>query len=182
MFRKMNMYVFTCLIVSVVLAASRLPATKGQDTKGQEKASPESNAGSGGKSLEGLLKEAKDAGLDYSRTADGQYRIPVEIGGEASVITVREHSMGDEKVAYFWCVVAPLPKEFRPSVVMLRRIAEMNSNIIIGNIGMDKHAIYYDSSFWLRTADVQLLKNQLALAHFSRLGIRKEFLPYMQGE
>ena len=31
MFRKMNMYVFTCLIVSVVLAASRLPATKGQE-------------------------------------------------------------------------------------------------------------------------------------------------------
>jgi len=177
MFRKLNMYVFTCLIVSVVLAASRLPATKGQ-----EKAPSESNAGSGGKSLEGLLKEAKDAGLDYSRTADGQYRIPVEIGGEASVITVREHSMGDEKVAYLWCVIAPLPKEFRPSVAMLRRIAEMNSNIIIGNIGMDKQAIYYDSSFWLRTADVQLLKNQLQIAHFLRLGLRKELLPYMQEE
>jgi len=128
------------------------------------------------------LKEAKDAGLDYSRTADGQYRIPLEFGGEASVITVKEHSMGDEKVAYLWCVVAPLPQEFRRSVAMLRRIAEMNSNIIIGNIGMDKHAIYYDSSFWLRTADVQLLKNQLALAHFSRLGLRKELLPYTQGE
>jgi len=179
MFRKTNMYVFTCLIISVVLAASRLPATKAQE-KAQEKS--ESSAGSGGKSLEGLLKEAKDAGLDYSRTADGQYRIPVEIGGEASVITVRERFMGDEKVAYLYCVIAPLPKEFRPSVAMLRRIAEMNSNIIIGNIGMDKHAIYYDSSFWLRTADVQLLKNQLALAHFSRLGLRKELLPFMQEE
>jgi hypothetical protein len=58
----------------------------------------------------------------------------------------------------------------------------MNSNIIIGNIGMDKQAIYYDSSFWLRTADVQLLKNQLQIAHFLRLGLRKELLPYMQEE
>jgi hypothetical protein len=175
------MYVFTCLIVSVVLAASRLPATKGQE-KAKEKSEP--SAGSGGKSLEGLLKEAKDAGLDYSRTADGQYRIPVEIGGEASVITVNEQTiMGDEKVACLWCVIAPLPKEFRPSVAMLRRIAEMNCKMLIGNIGMlDKNGIFYDSSFWLRTADVELLRKQLFVAHACRLNFRKELLPYMQEE
>ena len=175
MFRKTHMYVFTCLIVSVVLAASRLPATKGQE-KAKEKS--ESSAGTGGKSLEGLLKEG---GLGYIRTTDGQfYRIPVEISGEASMVIGREFPMWDEKVARLVCIVATLPKEFRPSVAMLRRIAEMNGNIIVGNIGMDKDGIYYSSSFWLRTADVQLLKNQLVLAHFTRLNLRKELLPYTQ--
>ena len=178
MFRNMYIYIVTCLIISVVLAASRLPVTKAQEkptTKGQEKS--ESSTGSGGKSLEGLLKEG---GLDYIRTTDGQfYRIPVEIGGEASMVIGREYLMGDEKVARLGCIVATLPKEFRPSVAMLRRIAEMNGNIIIGNIGMDKDGIYYSSSLWLRTADVQLLKNQLALAHFGA-DLRKELLPYTQ--
>lgn len=176
----MNIYVFTCMIVSVVLAASRLPATKGQE-KAQEKS--ESSAGTGGKSLEALLKEA---GLDYNRTADGQhYRIAVVYNGEPSVITAWEANLApgpQYKVARLGCIVATLPKEFRPSVAMLRRIAELNDNMIIGNIGMDKDGIYYGSSFWLRTADVQLLKDQLTVAHFTRLNLRKELLPYMKEE
>ncbi|MGO9601280.1 MAG: YbjN domain-containing protein [Isosphaeraceae bacterium] len=191
MLKRTPTFVLLCMAIPLILVATGLPATRGQEknpseaddtsnpraTKDQEKKNAESSTNNSGRTLEGLLKEA---GLDYSRTTDGQYRTALDIGGEASVITASEKHIGEQKVAYLWCVVTTVPKEFRPTVAMLRRIAEMNNGLIIGNIGMDKQAIYYDSSFWLRTADERLLKDQLAVAHYTRLNLRKELLPYLQ--
>ena len=63
---------------------------------------------------------------------------------------------------------------------MLQRMAQINDNMVIGNVGLRDGQINYNSSFWLRTADKQVLIAHLLFTHQMRLALRKELLPYIQ--
>ena len=76
--------------------------------------------------------------------------------------------------------MATLPEGFKPPLAMLRRIAQLNDGMVIGNVGLGDGPINYSSSFWLRTADKEVLIAQLLLTHKFRLELRKELLPYLQ--
>lgn len=136
------------------------------------------------KSLEGLLKEGD---IGYIRNQEGLFRIPLEDGGEATLIAAREvpiyknRETGQEvKVVLLWSMVAALPEGFKPPVAMLQRLAQLNDGMVIGNVGLGGDRINYSSSFWLRTADKEVLIAQLQLTHKMRLELRKELLPYIQ--
>lgn len=129
-------------------------------------------------SLEGLLKAA---GIRYTAPQEGFYRIEGKDNeGGTSVIVAAERKVGAKKIAYFVSLVAPLPKEFEPPVEMLKRIMKMNCGQIgIGDVSLDNTSLYYDSSFWLRTADAEQITDQLRVAHFVTQVVRRELVPYI---
>ena len=137
------------------------------------------------KDLEGLLKEL---GINNYTCKEGVYRFPLEIGdGEAIMIGAREIQMykdrrtGQEvKIVWLWCNVATLPEGFKPSLAMLQWMAQFNDNLYIGNVGLGGRSINYNSSFWLRTADKQVLADHLQLAALIRSKLREELLPYIK--
>lgn len=130
--------------------------------------------------LVGLLKQAK---LEYVE-GEGEYKIPVTIDGETSLLVARENALGnkdDLKVVHVYTSVMDLPKDFKIPPAMLRRIAEMNDSMLIGKVSIDEKAqsVWFSSSFWLRTADQQTLMMELELAHWMRVNLRKELKPFV---
>ena len=137
------------------------------------------------KSLEGLLKEGR---IDYTRDQKGVYKIPIEINGEATLIFAREHTLfkdqatGQEvKVVLLWSNVAKLPEGCKPPLAMLQQMAQINDDLVIGNVSLGSDSVIrFNSSFWLPTADKQILVNYLLVTHYKRLYLRKELLPYIK--
>lgn len=137
------------------------------------------------KSLKALLDSDSNR-LDYVYDTERQsFRILVSDQGEASLIIAKEKSFGDDdpnwKIVYLYCVVIEAPKGFKHPEAMLKRMAELNDNMLVGKVGITEEGnIYYDSSFWLRTADASILRQELAIAHMLRIALKKELLPFME--
>jgi hypothetical protein len=141
------------------------------------------------KSADDLLKAS---GLFYKQLREGVYKVMIEGRGEVTPVLVIERkapwkdNRGGE-VRYIWVLsrVVDIPADFNPPPAMYRRIADLNDAYSFGNISLNKPAkgaggIY--RSFWLflRAADSETLSDYCQLAHFDRLNLRKEFLPFLQ--
>jgi hypothetical protein len=140
-----------------------------------------------GQSLEQLLDAA---GFAYAKQNfdDGSvaYRVTVESNGEVSVVVASERTMGwkdskgnDVKLIYIWSTITPVAEGVELPAPMLKRMAEINDQYLIGGVSAPKGGVYYCNSFWLRTADPEILADELYLAHNSRISLRKELLPYL---
>jgi len=174
----------TRAIMGCVVAGLLTAATAGAlSITARAQSQPPSAAGAD-KSLEGLLKEAR---IDYTHNQE-VYRITIEINGEATVIFARERPLykdqatGQEvKLVLLWSNVAKLPEGFKPPLAMLQRMAQINDDLLIGNVSLGTDSgIRFNSSFWLPTADKQILVHYLLVTHYSRLNLRKELLPYIK--
>lgn len=144
-------------------------------------------AASGGMSLEQLLDAS---GFAYAKQTfdDGSvaYRVTVESNGEVSVVVCSERTMGwkdskgnDVKLVYLWTTITPVAEGVELPAQMLKRMGELNDQYLIGGVSAPKGGVYYCNSFWLRTADPEILGDELFLAHNSRLSLRKELLPFL---
>ena len=77
--------------------------------------------------------------------------------------------------------MAKLPEGFKPPLAMLQRMAQINDDLLIGNVSLGTDSgIRFNSSFWLPTADKQILVHYLLVTHYTRLHLRKELLPYIK--
>lgn len=128
-------------------------------------------------SLEELLKEAQ---LEYTRSDDGTIRIVVSEGGETTLIYAKERSYGDNpnsdlKLVYLYCVVKPARKSGQVPEAQLKKMAELNDKMPVGKVSLneDDGTIYYNSSFWLATADKKTLAAELYIAHLMRQELKK---------
>lgn len=130
------------------------------------------------KSLEKLLKESK---LDYTKGADGSFKVWVSYQGETSEIQLCERQIGQDdsdpktRIAFLYSMILPPPEGRRHPPAMLKKVAELNDRITIGRIGISEEngGTYYNSSFWLSGATISILVHECAVAHFSRLEVRK---------
>ncbi|MBX3414654.1 MAG: hypothetical protein KF708_18345 [Pirellulales bacterium] len=172
------------LTAVALLSTAGLSVAQAQPKNPNDAAAP---AASAGPSLEQLLDAA---GFAYSKQTfdDGNvaYRITVEANGEVSIVVASERTMGwkdskgnDVKLVYIWTTITPVADGVELPASMLKRIAELNDQYLIGGVSAPKGGVYYCNSFWLRTADPEILADELVLAHNSRLSLRKELLPYM---
>lgn len=175
----------------LALAVSALFSTAGAALVQAQPKNPNDSAAapasSGGMSLEQLLDAA---GFAYQKQTfeDGNvaYRITVESNGEVSIVVASERTMGwkdskgnDVKLVYIWSTITPVAEGVELPAPMLKRIGELNDQYLIGGISAPKGGVYYCNSFWLRTADPEILADELFLAHNSRLSLRKELMPYL---
>ena len=100
--------------------------------------------------------------------------------GAREVPLYKDKTGQEVKIVLLWSTVATLPEGFTPPLAMLQRMAEINDNMVIGNVGLRDGQINYSSSFWLRTADKDVLIAHLLFTHQIRLALRKELLHYIQ--
>jgi len=172
------------LAAVAVLSTSGASLALAQPKNPNDSAAP---AASGGQSLEQLLDAS---GFAYSKQTfdDGSvaYRVTVEANGEVSVVVASERTMGwkdskgnDVKLIYIWTTITPVAEGVELPAPMLKRIGELNDQYLIGGVSAPKGGVYYCNSFWLRTADPEILADELFLAHNSRIALRKELLPFM---
>jgi|GEM_PF-2764755 len=132
--------------------------------------------------LEGMLEELQ---LDYIKRGEGFYKIIVSIEDETSMIIATEDMLGgnpDLKLVFLYTRVAQIPEGVQPSRAMLKRMAEINGGLLIGNLSLDGDSVFYNSSFWLGNADSDTLAVELALGHMMRSDARKELLPFIEEE
>jgi hypothetical protein len=156
----------------------------------QDKDKPAGKDG-GAKSLEDLLKET---GLAFARHQDQNdkervfYKVTFEGGGEVSVTVAEEYKPwawkykdgSQAQPIYLWTTIAPLPKDFKPPLAMLRKVAELNHRFVIGSISLVGDGIYHNCGFFRRNLDSDTLLFYVANLHHNRVAARKELLPFLQ--
>jgi hypothetical protein len=156
---------------------------------GSGMAQPVGKAG-GTKSLEGLLKETPFA---YKTIQPGFFKVTVEgPGGAAMIIFAQEKTPGWKDSAgnpmkVIWlsaAVTPPFPKAFKAPPGMLRKIAEMNDQLLLTSLGLGKEkdgeSIFYNSSFLLANADAKQLTFHFYLMYNDVGAFRKVFLPFLE--
>ncbi|MGA9363588.1 MAG: YbjN domain-containing protein [Bacteroidota bacterium] len=128
-------------------------------------------------SLEELLKKAQ---IEYTRGDDGTLKIVVSYEGETTLIAAKERSFGDNqdselKLVYLYCVVLPGRKDGQLPAAELKKMAELNDKMPVGKVSLseDDGTIFYNSSFWLATADEKTLATELYIAHMMRQELKK---------
>jgi hypothetical protein len=130
------------------------------------------------KGLEKLLKESK---MDYTKMENGYYKIWVSYQGETSLVMANERTVGSDesdpklKICYLYCLLLPARTEGEPPRAFYKKMAELNDQMSIGRVGINEGdgVSYYTSSFWLYSANAGILTQELAVAHFSRLSLKK---------
>jgi len=132
--------------------------------------------------LEGLLKEGQ---IDYIKAPEGYFKIIVTIEDETTLVMAEEESLAgrpDLRLALLYTGVLQVPEGVQPSRAMLKKMAELNGSLLIGNLSLEEDTVFYNSSFWLDNANSKILGVELALAHMIRSGARKELLPFVEEE
>ena len=134
-------------------------------------------------SLSSLLKSA---GFDVVSAEQGWLRTTMSYKGEFSFILAREIQLGSTsddkfKLGSLTCEVVDVPKGFHHPAAMLKKVGELNDRLQIGRLSVDPESgsIWYTSSFWLRTADEQIVVNEMFLAHTARQDLKKELAPFV---
>jgi hypothetical protein len=145
------------------------------------RAQPGGNAG-GTKSFEDLLKEANMTYQTIKPQGGGvYYKIPVEVQGETTMVIATEMDLVENvKVVRMFCLVTPLPDNFKASPALLKKVADMNYNIPMGTIGLGQSDIMYSTGAWLRGMDQTTMGWQLGLCHAIRGLLKKELTPYLE--
>jgi hypothetical protein len=131
--------------------------------------------------LGGLLK---GSGFDFTPRED-VFRVVVEADSETTVVIARESGSTEKplmRTIEVFTQIIEVPKGFKHPAAMLKKIAEINDGLRFGRVSIDPERgnVFYSSSFWLRTADAQTLEGELYIAHFTRLDLRKELLPFVK--
>ncbi len=126
--------------------------------------------------LENLIQRA---GLKFQRKAitlgDGSkafvygMKFKSDQGKVVVVMATEINALKDEggqpvKVAKVWSVLGPLP-EGRAATTFLRKACDFNLDMNVGKVATDKESVFYVSEFWLRTGDVQTLKDHVGYAY-----------------
>lgn len=133
--------------------------------------------------VEGLLKKSE---FDYVKAADNAFKVIVEYKDESSVLFVDEVSLSEDenkaesKMVRVSTMILDVPDGFKHPPAMLKKVAMLNDPLLVGRLSVsDDGDVYYQSTFWLRTADEVITTNELAYAHFNRLAYKKELKPFL---
>jgi hypothetical protein len=132
-------------------------------------------------SLDALLK---GTGFDFT-PRENVFRVVVEADSETTMVIARLAGTPEKphmQTVEVFTQILEVPQGFKHPAGMLKKIAEINDRLRWGRVSVDPERgnVYYSSSFWLRTADAQTLEGELYIAHFTRLDLRKELMPFVK--
>jgi len=127
----------------------------------------------------------KAAELNSFKLDQGVYKVLISPGTTSEVVPViiRETSFGatGPKVALVFVRALKVPDGFRHPAPMLKKIAEMNDRILIGRLSVNAKSghIFYNSAFWLRSADKKTLIAELQIAFHMSKAIVRDLKPFV---
>lgn len=163
-----------------------LLAALGSQARAQEaKQSPQpvTQAPASGPTLESLLKAA---GMPTYKIGNNLYKVLMSPGtgtDVAPVLILEWSPSGDTgpKVARVSALALQVPEGFKHPAAMLKKMAEMSERFVIGKPVLSPKTghVYYNSAFWLRTADEKTLKIELEIAFYTAKTIAKELKPFV---
>ena len=144
-----------------------------------------------GAATEKLLTDAK---LEYTKVKDktGLYKLAIETELGLAFVYVEERSAGKDSKgnpilsAYIYAEVLRTPAEFKPSVAMLTKIADVNDKLHWGNLGLAKnkdgsYTMFRNSCFFLKNLDAELVKDCILMVHGDKFGYKKAFEGFVEG-
>lgn len=173
------------LFVGLSLSATAAYADNGKVTLTNPEGETEQQvepAAAGFSSLEELLDAS---GLAYRKMENDTFRITYEADGEVSVITAWEVTMYNDtngnpvKVVYIYSWLLDFPEGFQPTVELYHAVREKNLDITVGRILMNDYGLLFSSDFWLTTATLDVLYDELYLAHIDRGAFANMFEPFV---
>lgn len=133
-------------------------------------------------SVEALLDEL---GMPYAEV-QGRYKVVVELEGSVSSVILQERALfGQENepdlgVIYLYTVVLEVPDGIRHPMSMLKKLAEINDNLLVGKVSLGRHGtVFYNSSLPSRLADAKSLGLELVVAHMMRQGLHEQLAPFL---
>lgn len=135
------------------------------------------------KSLEDFLKEAQ---IEYTKLDSGELKIPVTLDDETVVVIGKEGAIGDGsveslKLFHFYTLVSEVPKGTPIPPEMLKKMAEINDQLLVGRVSLGgDNLVFYSSSMWSAQATADLVIQELVLAHLQRSQIKKALDPFVQ--
>lgn len=135
------------------------------------------------KSLEDFLKEAE---IEYTKLENGELKIPVTLDNETVVVIGKEGAVGDGSVDslrlfHFYTLVTEVPKGTPLPPEMLKKMAEINDQVLVGRVCLgSENLVFYSSSMWSQNATAELVIQELVLAHIQRASMKKALDPYVQ--
>jgi hypothetical protein len=143
---------------------------------------PAAKAAAQSPTLEGLIKAAE---LTSFKLNNGMYKVLLSPGTGSQVVPVilREGSLGSSgvKIVYLWACVLEVPEGFKHPAAMLKKLADANDNIVIGRLSVNAKNgnVFYNSGFWLRTADEKTLLAELEIAFHMATSVNKDLKPFV---
>ena len=135
------------------------------------------------KSLEDYLKEAQ---IEYTKLESGELKIPVTLDNDTVVVIAKEGAIGDGtvdslKLFHFYTLVTEVPKGTPIPPEMLKKMAEINDQLLVGRVSLgSENLIFYSSSMWQTQATAELVIQELVLAHIQRGQAKKALDPFVQ--
>lgn len=164
-----------CIVASLVVVAAVVPSLVALK--------PSAAADGGRVSLEALLKDGR---WKYIAQTNGTFVITLTFDGESTVVVASEEEFPgpaehDPDLRQALLVTRVLELEgLKPPEPLLREMAERNISLAVGRLGLAKDAVWYTSSFWLRTADGKILSTELESAHRISLRARAQLQPFLK--
>lgn len=134
------------------------------------------------KSLEDFLKEAE---VEYTKLENGDLKIPVTLDNDTLVVIGKEGAIGDGsheslKLFHFYTLVSEVPKGAAVPPEMLKKMAEINDQLLVGRLSLADNMVFYSSSMWSQHATAELVIQELVLAHIQRASMKKALDPFVQ--
>lgn len=134
-------------------------------------------------SLEWLLDAS---GLAYRAMENDTYRITFEANGEVSIITAWEVTMYNDndgnpvKVIYLYSWLLDFPEGFQPPWELYHAVNQKNLKINVGQLLLNDYGMMFSNTFWLSSANLDILYDELYLAHADREAFASMFRPFVE--
>lgn len=134
-------------------------------------------------SLQALLDAS---GLAYRKMENDTYRITYEANGEVSIITAWEVTMYNDndgnpvKVIYLYSWLLDFPEGFQPPRELYHAVNEKNLDITVGQLLLNDYGMMFSNTFWLSSANLDVLYDELYLAHADREAFASMFRPFIE--
>lgn len=136
--------------------------------------------------LEGLLKQAD---IEYTKTSDGIYKVPLEVGDETLMIymypgTAYKGTKFESEYVGMYTRAVSLPNNYAPGVSFLTAMAQMNDYVLFGSCSLseDKSSVLCNSMFWTKGATTEDVFQHLVVLYDMRRSARGLLLPYLSEE
>jgi len=123
----------------------------------------------------------------FRREDNGDYRVMVEGNGRVSIVVAYENEAGwtdgdgqPVKVIFMYTWIGDMPEGATATPELLAALSELNHQRLIGRVCLNSNGLYYASTIWLKTADVETLVDELIVAHNAVVNFKQRLLPIVE--
>lgn len=127
--------------------------------------------------------------MPYVKVQDGVYKVVVNLNNASTTLIAYESAAFGKKedpkfqMISMFTIALDVPEGFRPPAAMLKQIAEINDNILVGKVSLGSNGkVYFNAGFFSRNADDTTMALHLLIMHQMRQELNELLSPYLEEE